>query len=46
MAISVVWGLSFATVLTLIVIPALFRILEDAMAGGRLIGRVVWGQDS
>ncbi|MEE8510266.1 MAG: efflux RND transporter permease subunit [candidate division NC10 bacterium] len=29
MAISVVWGLSFATLLTLILIPCLYAILED-----------------
>ena len=30
MAISVVWGLSFATVLTLILTPCLYAMLDDA----------------
>ncbi len=30
MAISVVWGLSFATILTLILIPCLYAMLDDA----------------
>jgi multidrug efflux pump subunit AcrB len=29
MAISVVWGLSFATILTLILIPCLYAMLDD-----------------
>ncbi len=32
MAISVVWGLSFATILTLILIPCLYAILDDLEA--------------
>jgi len=32
MAISVVWGLSFATILTLILVPCLYAILDDLVA--------------
>ena len=36
MAISVVWGLSFATLLTLILTPCLYAMLDD---GKRMMGR-------
>ena len=39
MAISLVWGLSFATVLTLILIPCLYAIADDVMI---LLKRVVF----
>ncbi len=29
MALAMVWGLSFSTILTLIVIPCIYAILED-----------------
>jgi len=39
MAISVVWGLSFATILTLILIPCLYAMVDDlATALRRLVG--------
>ncbi|MFQ5903831.1 MAG: hypothetical protein ACE5JO_09080, partial [Candidatus Binatia bacterium] len=39
MAISVVWGLSFATILTLILIPCLYAMLDDLAAlFRRLVG--------
>ena len=39
MAISIVWGLSFATILTLILIPCLYAIVDDIVrAGRRMIG--------
>lgn len=38
MAISVVWGLSFATLLTLILTPCLYAMLDD---GKRMVGRYI-----
>ena len=39
MAIAIVWGLSFATILTLILIPCLYAIVDDIVrAGRRMIG--------
>jgi len=39
MAISVVWGLSFATILTLILIPCLYAMLDDLVpVFKRLVG--------
>ncbi|MFQ5846262.1 MAG: efflux RND transporter permease subunit [Candidatus Methylomirabilales bacterium] len=43
MAISVVWGLSFATILTLILIPCLCAILDDLKAGARRLLRLEVG---
>ncbi len=40
MAISVVWGLAFATVLTLILTPCLYAMLDDAKAIARRLFRV------
>ena len=40
MAISVVWGLAFATVLTLILTPCLYAILDDVKAIARRLFRV------
>ena len=39
MAISVVWGLSFATILTLILTPCLYAMLDDAKAIARKLFR-------
>ena len=41
MAISVVWGLSFATILTLVLIPCLYAILDDLAAA---LKRLVFGR--
>jgi len=39
MATSVVWGLSFATILTLILIPCLYAMLDDLVpVFKRLVG--------
>jgi len=38
MAISIVWGLAFATIITLLVIPALYMIYSDVR---KLAGRTV-----
>ena len=40
MAISVVWGLSFATILTLMLTPCLYAILDDVKAIARRLFRV------
>ena len=40
MAISVVWGLSFATILTLMLTPCLYAILDDLKAIARRLFRV------
>ena len=40
MAIAVVWGLSFATILTLMLTPCLYAILDDAKAIARRLFRV------
>ncbi|MFQ5839138.1 MAG: efflux RND transporter permease subunit [Candidatus Methylomirabilales bacterium] len=40
MAISVVWGLSFATVLTLILIPCLYAMLDDLKTSTRRLLRL------
>ena len=39
MAIAVVWGLSFATILTLILIPCLYAMLDDAKELARRLFR-------
>ena len=39
MAISIVWGLLFATVLTLLLVPAIFAIADDIEAGLRKVFR-------
>jgi multidrug efflux pump subunit AcrB len=44
MAISIVFGLAFATVLTLIVVPTLYLVLEDVARGLRGALRRVWGR--
>ena len=41
MAISVVWGLSFATILTLVLIPCLYAMLDDLAAA---LKRLVLGK--
>ena len=41
MAISVVWGLSFATILTLVLIPCLYAMLDDLAAA---LKRLVFGR--
>ncbi len=38
MAISISFGLAFATVLTLVVVPSVYMIVEDA----RIVGRRIW----
>ncbi|MBO6940332.1 MAG: efflux RND transporter permease subunit [Deltaproteobacteria bacterium] len=47
MATAIAWGLSFATVLTLILVPCLYRIAAGASAGmGKVFGPVVrWATD-
>lgn len=47
MATAIAWGLSFATVLTLILVPCLYRTAAGASAGmGRVFGPVVrWATD-
>ena len=44
MAISVVWGLSFATILTLILVPCLYAMLDDLEALLRRLLRLEVGQ--
>lgn len=44
MAIAVVWGLSFATILTLILIPCLYAMLDDLTAVLRRLLRMEVGQ--
>ena len=40
MALAIVWGLSFSTILVLLLVPALYLINDDIQRGiGRLLGR-------
>ncbi|MHC4409138.1 MAG: efflux RND transporter permease subunit, partial [Planctomycetota bacterium] len=43
MAISIVFGLAFATVLTLILVPTLYLVLEDIGRGIKGGARLIWG---
>lgn len=45
MAVSIVFGLAFATGLVLLVLPAFFVVLEDLRAGVRWIGTGRWHRD-